>query len=551
MKKYISIFIIIFTTTSINLFAVAVRNYTISPLNRVTIYFDIMPTHIDDSLTRDKKTLYINLGDVAFTDAQQFVIGEGIIQKAELIKKNKNTFLSLSLSEQRGFTIAKLPYSTGLVVEVFDWNKLDSDEEAYRLGLLSLKDNEIELAEPDLLKGTNAGIGDAAFFLGSIHLSKGKINTALKLFLFADLKKTTINDNYAALSQIYTYKKQNAEAEKYAKIYKTNTGNTNVPVIQFPQIIESGELSDMFPSIDSMLLNAEQILVDSMPDTTQSDTAKVELKDTIPPENDNESIWVSNDYLLTKYVVGIAIALILFVVYLYLKWRNKKLLEFQEAQLNSPQPSNKTSIKPNNNTSFKEVMEEKINESKEHKKQNQDNTKENKEPKKPDENKKNNKQTELINLNKNIQKQIKKTNNDNKKAASTSKIDYNKNAGDLLNYIDKIKEEGIVVKSDSILKSELELSNINANRNKNLNNINRTNTANVDLASRLLSEQKKLKQEKLSNLSTEKLTPEKINEIAKKIGIDKGSLETKQNLDNIMQNEEELKKLKEKFGIKE
>jgi glutaredoxin len=221
----------------------------------------------------------------------------------------------------------------GLIIEVFDWKKLDSVEEAYRTGLLSLIDNEIELAEMDLLKGVNGGIADASFFLGSINLNKGKINTALKLFRFADLKKTTINDNYIALNQIYIHKKQNSEAEKYAKIYKANTGSITIPTIQFPQIIESGEQSDYLTHIDSVL-NVEQKLVDAMPDdTTEIDTNKVEVKDTTTIKKE-ESIWEAENHLLLKYAIGIAIALVLFVIYLYLKWRNKQLRVIEEQKLN-------------------------------------------------------------------------------------------------------------------------------------------------------------------------------------------------------------------------
>ena len=524
MKKNIFIFIIVLITASSGLLAVSVRNYNIAPLNRVNIFFDSMPAVIEGELSDDKKTLSINLGEVDFTAAQQFITGEGIIRKVELIKKNKNTFLNLSLADARGFTVAKFPYSIGLVVEVFDWKKLDSVEEAYRMGLLSLIDNEIELAEPDLLKGVNGGIADAGFFLGSIYFDKGKINTALKMFRFADLKKTTINDNYVALSHIYTHKNQNAEAEKYAKIYKTKTGSNTLPAIQFPTITEKDDLSDAIPSVDSAL-NFEQNLVDIMPeDTTEIDSAKVDSNDTtaIKKDEKKESIWAAENYLLTKYAVGIAVALVLLVIYLYLKWRNKQLQTIQNQQTNKA--NKQTSIKSKNKTDFNKIMEEKIKE-----------------------------QKPAVPISKPLKKTKQQTNSPPPKTSQkqtkppSAKPDYKKNADMLVNLADKIKREDNVIKSDSILKAELEASNFNANRNSKP--INRMNTANVDLASRLLIEQKKLKQEKLSNLSSEgKLTPDKIDEVAKKIGVDKGSLETKHSLENLLQNKEELKKLREKFG---
>ena len=524
MKKYIFISVIIFIVASNYLFAVSVRNYAIAPLNRLTIYFDQMPTIIEDSLADDKQTLYINIGNVDFNPDQQFAIGEGIIKKVELIKTNKSTNIVISLSDKRGFTIAKLPYSTGLVVDFFDWKKLDSAEESYRLGLLSLIDNYVEIAEPDLLKGTNGGIGDAGFFLGSIHFNRGKINTALKLFHFADVKKTTINDNYAALSQIYNHKKQDYEAEKYANVYKNRTGFGSVPNILFPQVIETGEQADLLPTIDSIMnANNKQDLVDSMPDdTAEIDTNKTEIIDTNKIQND-ESIWQAENYLLTKYAVGIAIALILFVVYLYLKWRNKQLLAIQnqQAKTTNKQPQNQTQKKEN----FNKIMEEKIKMTN---------------PVPPKIEKKVSNSAPTKQQNNATPKQVIKP--------PTSKIDYSKNANQLLNLIDKIKNDDDLITSDSILNSELYASNLNATKiNKP---ITKTHNPNIDLASRLLLEQKKLKQEKLSNIpNNEKLTPDKINEVAKKIRIDKGSLATKSNLDNL-KNEDELKKLREKFGMK-
>jgi len=508
----------------INLFAVSVRNYNVAPLNRVNIYFDKMPTTIVGELTSDKKTLNINLGNVIFTDTQQFINGEGIIQKAELTKQDSNTYLILSLSDARGFSIAKLPYSIGLIIEIFDWKKLDSTEESYRMGLLSLIDYEVELAATDLLKGANGNIADAAFFLGTIYLNIGKINTALKLFRFADLKKTSINDNYIALSNIYSYKKLNTEAEKYSNIYNKHTGFSTLPKIQFPTITESGGVADTLPYIDSVL-NVWQDLSDTMPeDTTDTDTNKVEQKDTAST-NKAKSIWGDAEgYLLLKYAIGIVIALILLVVYLYLKWRNKQLRALEEQK-----SSNQTSLQNNKKADFDKIITEKM-----------------KEQKSAVLNK--NQQTRSNEVAPSVAtKQVSKDINPNVKLPIT-KVDYKKNADELVSILNKIKKEDDVIKSDSILKAELSVANMNARK---ITSNNRRTTANVDLASRLLNEQKRLKQEKLSNLSdTKNLTPDKIDEVAKKIGVDKGSLATKQNIDAITQNEEELRKLSKKFDIK-
>ena len=548
------------------LMAVTIQKYVIAPLNRLTVTFDKMPENIESSLSANKRIITINLNNTAFTNEKNSLTGDGIIRQVNLERKDGQTILTLNLTEQRGYTVARLPYSQTIVVEVFDWNKLNTAEEHYKMGLLSLIDGESELAKPDLQLATESDIADAAAFLGLIFLSEGKINSALQNFRFAEIKNTSINDSYAALSQIYNLKGNNELAEQYAKIYKQKTNATQVPTIAISAITElQDSISENLSYIDSVV-KANENVAENLSDTNEnaSDTTQIENvaeKDT----TQNQSIWTIENWLLTKYVIGIAVAVLMGIIYLYLKWRNKQLLLLQQKQAET------ATVSAAATANQKEKRAE---------------TKKDNPPApaaKPDSKKAENDFGSLIG---NKMAEIKAGataenaaennstvgNKNSKNAAETKKritdqIDIKKNAADLLNLIENMKADD-VIKSDSVLKSELSIANRRAgtaayqisktpNSRSNISsdiskNIQKEHSANIELANRLANEQKKIKEEKLSGLSnTLEIESNKLSDVAQKLGIEKNSIETKQNLENLASKEEEFAKLSEKFGIKQ
>jgi hypothetical protein len=405
---------------------------------------------------------------------------------------------------------------------VFDWNKLDSVEDSYRLGLLSYIDNDYELAKQDLIKATNGNNAEAATFLGLINLEEGKIASALNCFKFAELKGSTIADNFAALELIYSLKNDKDSAEHYAKIYKVQTKEREVPtIILNPEL----ELNDVLPPemayIDSVIKSIK-ISVDTAK-TTLTDTIKSDT--TLLDTNKTESIWAAENYLLMKYVVGIAVALVLLVIYLYLKWRNKQLLSMKSTQeteaakpKSTPAKAVQHPVPTTKKAEFADVMNNQINAN----------------ANKPAPAKK---QPQLEN--KNIKQDV----------------NYKKNAEELLNLIDNMRSED-TIKSESVIKAELRKANLDAGRvaysiQANKSSSTKKRSANIELADRLANEQKKIKSEKLSKIEdTSKLDTSKVNEIAQRLGLEKGSIETKKNLENLSSNEDEFTKLSEKFGIK-
>ena len=529
------------------LFAVTIQNYTIAPLNRLTVKFDKLPENIESDLSANKRELSVNLRNATFADEINSITGEGIIKQVSLQKKDGQTTLTINLAEQRGYTIAKLPFSQSLIIDVFDWNKLNSGEESYRLGLLSLIDYENELAKPDLQNAVKENIGDAAAFLGFIFLSEGKINSALKNFRFAEINNTNINDVFAALSQIYKTKNNNEKAKHYAKIYKQKTNQNQVPTIVLPTIIEQNdETVENLSHIANVLKANKDFISDLIDDEIEeNDSTQINIA-----ENDTvgHSIWEAENWLLTKYAIGIAVALIMGIVYLYLKWRNKQLLILQAKQ--AKEEEEKAKLKDKKTADKQNKIPEKT-------------------PAKKTEPKKSDSFSDLVD---NKMAEMKKTTVENNKEISqkkriTDQVDIKKNADGLLSLIDSMKASD-VVKSDTVLKSELTAANLkagvaaykipqkqtvsvnfsNGNSNKNTP---KKHSANIELANRLANEQKKIKEEKLSGLGNMLgVDSSKLIDVAQKLGIEKNTIETKQNLENLVSKEEEFVKLSEKFGIK-
>jgi hypothetical protein len=199
-------------------------------------------------------------------------------------------------------------------------------------------------------------------------------------------------------------------------------------------------------------------------------------------------------------------AILISVLYLYLKWRNKKL----------------DILKANKGTRFgKDLI----------------NQKEKIIPKKLSDIYKANEQSE------NLSKQISKKNEESK---SIDSIDKEKKIAD-----DKMRKE-----VESFLKSvrnqpkakheniedEFEIYNDSSQNKQHI-------SAKIELAMNLAEEQKKIKTQHLHELESINLPKDlsKLNEISKKLGIEKGGLETKQAIERLLADEEYLDKLKRKF----
>lgn len=86
-------------------------------------------------------------------------------------------------------------------------------------------------------------------------------------------------------------------------------------------------------------------------------------------------------------------------------------------------------------------------------------------------------------------------------------------------------------------------------KDKTLQNPKPKGNPKVELAMHLIEEQRKIKSSVLSNIKTDEMPhdPEKLSEYAKKLGIERGGLETKQAIERLLSDEDYFKTISKKF----
>ena len=124
---------------------------------------------------------------------------------------------------------------------------------------------------------------------------------------------------------------------------------------------------------------------------------------------------------------------------------------------------------------------------------------------------------------------------------------------DLPEKSDVPKDDGNIISADklsqlgSVIESITGKSAKSYKQNINIPNVN----AKLQLAMHLADEQKKIKAQNLENLknSTIPSDKKKLSEVSRKLGIEKGGLETKAAMEKILKDKNKLKKLTDKFGL--
>ncbi|MDQ1265029.1 MAG: hypothetical protein QG635_179 [Bacteroidota bacterium] len=315
----------------------------INPLNRACIYFDEYPINYTSQLSEDKRKVTITINNCSAIDTARNKQSLGILDNVYIQIEGKNIRISITMREKRGYTATPLPYSRALVVEVFNWDKLSSAEDSYRSGLLAIESGINNKAKFDLSAAARENISEASFFLGLINLNEGNIKPAAENFRNALKSKINIPDIYAAVSQLYKIYELLPESAKYAELFRLKSG---VFTYSDMQIIGS-HFSDSAGKNRQAVLEIlrDPIFSDSVFNLSSSfnrdsnksevkenkDSNRIILKTTKKKENTGlaaeiiQSMFPDWFFGMFGYlVVGIA-ALVLFILYSYIKWRKNQL----------------------------------------------------------------------------------------------------------------------------------------------------------------------------------------------------------------------------------
>ena len=124
-----------------------------------------------------------------------------------------------------------------------------------------------------------------------------------------------------------------------------------------------------------------------------------------------------------------------------------------------------------------------------------------------------------------------------KNLAKTESIKFEEKQKAIENIIEEIRSE----------QAEKE-ANTEPTENEPINKPKKTVSAKFEIAMNLVEEQRKIKQKNIEKLGKEFIIEtSRLNEIARSLGIEKGSLETRKAIENIEKDPEKMQKLLEKF----
>lgn len=457
----------------------------INPLNRAIIHFDTIPLKYSSNLSDDKKRIYINVGNYTFKDNIKQKSGLGIINDIYLTKSDSGTVVNIRTKEKRGYTIVNYPFSSRLAVEVFSWENLTKEEEAYRTALLAFEDGIYTEALREFYFLSKKNYIPSVYFLGMIYLKSKNFSQAATAFRFVIQNDSNNIDALAGYSVAAMNLGENNYQQYLNSFFaKCNCNNyINSEIIDFVP-------DSTFMDVSHLVLNiADTSKVQN--DSTSLANSELKIDSTKISKNQKNTINVLGElYTYLFYILG---AIGILILYLYLKWRNQKSIKL------------KSKIK-NEFTSELKTAQSGIN------------------------------SAQIINAYKK-QEDI-KTDNDSMKTVDEGSS--NEKSSNIVSDEKIIKLESIIEnitgKPVSVIKNQATIPGVNAK---------------LELAMHLADEQRKIKAQNIDALKTYLIPNDKkkLAEVSKKLGIEKGGLETKAALEKILKDKDKLKKLNDKFGI--
>ena len=528
MKK-ITLYILLFIT-SINLFAQSrLIDIKIIPLNRAYLFFNDLPQFTSE-LNEEKNKITIRINDVQILDSAREMVSTGIISEIFNIEKEDSLIASILITEPRGFTAIPLIYSQAILVDIFKWDNISKQEDIYREALLNIMSNLRNNAKQLLNDKLLSNHPNANAILGLMYMEENKSDSAFLLINNAVKLKSNIPDVFVAYGQFYEFFNDSIKALEYYDKFIEITGKSN-----FQKYIID------LDSNHYKFLNNDKVDIDSSDITSiisESLKAPITFQDSLAAE---ESFSLSNN--LWVYIIATGIIIFLVIIFMYLKWRQSQIRLSTSDQIEMSKTRFDEEVKMARERSEREIKtREKIREE------------ENKSSKKLKSKNKTNSVLEKTysksksDKNKKIEKLKDKPLNFKQKKVTPQQ---NVKEEDQTNQLEEFLETFIPLKKaeeDEITKASNEIIE-ETNFDDDIDNSNSPKRPNVDLAIHLAEEKQKIKKKNIQSLSENKLdTNDSIEDIAKKMKVEKGTIETKSTLDKYSTDKQSLEKLNSKFN---
>ena len=509
MKKIISIFLFYLAFTTLLKAEPAILNkIEIAPLNRAKLYFSAEPVNFNAKISNDKLKISLLIRNSKVGSLNE-TKGAGAIENIYAKQIGADLEIGVALREKKGFTSLYLPFSKIIQVETFEWGKLPLDEDAYRSGLLALEDDLKDAARDYFKKAAEANYPNSLALLGILDLKDGKISLAHKNFINALKLKSDISDIYAGLSQIYKIKNDGIKAKAYSDAFKKVSGLEPF-YLNISQIDSSQKLENIIN--EDSLLAAIVGVQDTAKAKSNIDTSKkiIAIDSSAQKTQDNQFLSFIPNWVY--YLIGAIVFLILFSTLIlyksYLKWK-EELIARRKRNAEKKTVKDKSQLREEVKHPLKPIINEE----------------EELEDFKP--------YTSKI-FNRNSQKK----DNRNAKKDKAPNANFTEKLSILLdNYAENISQT-----------EDTDRYGFEAPEHKQES---APADAKMEFAKRLQDQKTRSKFDKIDLIESENSGDEDLAEKAKKMRLEHGSIETKQSLNMLENNEEKLKELRKKMSGKD
>lgn len=524
--KYYLLFLVVFVVLT-RLSAIAqpqLQRMEIEPLNRAVFYFSELPKFFTTELSEDKKKIIIKINKASVIDSAREFHSNGIINDIYVHINKNNIEIQLILSEKRGYTAFQSYYTKALYIEVFSWDKLDKAEDSYRSGLLALEYGLKKSAVQNFTDAVKAGNSDASAVMGFLDFQDGKIIDALNNFAVSFKAKSKIPDVYASLSQIFKFRNNIPMANKFSDLFSKMTRLKTYTDLPFP-VINSDDSTMV--KVDSILKEISLFAQNEVQDSKKkADSIKADsiarakqFKNIIQEpkqEEDGTFVKILKSFLPAGFgnVIGVvllfAVVLIAVMLFAYLKWKRQQ----EKVIASQPKPQFKTQLKSAQNKINKATAVDAYNRS-----------------------------GAIVN------KTIKGTDSNQtpKTTKPTPKVKSDSNEAE--SFEQRLEKLANIIEETNKPEPSQDENSYDSDKNLNTERNDKI-PARLELAMHLQEEQKKIKQRNIASLSESYFPVDvgKLSEVAKKLGIEKDAIVTKQGINRIEQDKDKLSELTKKFS---
>ncbi len=311
---------------------------TISPMNRVNIYFNEIPK-FTSNLSADKQKIIIKIPASSFKSNINEITGKGVVQRVIANKVGNDIIVEIFSGEKRGYNATPMPFSNSIQVELFKWDKLTPAEDAFHTALLALESKVTNEGIISLKKAIKLGDNNAAGVLGIIQMQEGNSKEALDNLILAEKNNSNYPDVYGALSKYYKLKGNADKSNYYLKVFNEKTGLNNIK--------DSGEDVNNNALSDEPKSQLESLMSEDTKDTitnkaiVKADTSKIDSalsRSLLGATNKDTTRGFFPDFSSDKIVSWLGYILFgisMLVIYLYLTWRKKQLERLEAININN------------------------------------------------------------------------------------------------------------------------------------------------------------------------------------------------------------------------